>query len=94
MIILTEHTTICYGNNDGNNTHDFFFGENPIKNFFPKRKISSMGELMDEVHPLIFALCYLLACLANITGVDFVTVLGILLTLISMISMILNGLFL
>ena len=76
------------GNLNNHNTHDFFFGENPIKNFFPKRKISTMGELMDEVHPLIFALCYLLACLANITGVDFVTILGILLTLISMISMI------
>lgn len=72
---------------DGN-TQDFFVLENPVKNLFPKRKISSMGELMDEAHPLIFALCYLLACLANVTGVDFVTVLGILLTLISMISMI------
>ena len=69
--------------------NDVFFDNNPtLKNIFPKRKISTMGELMDEVHPLVLVLCYLLACLANHTGVDFVTVLGILLTLISMISMI------
>jgi hypothetical protein len=69
-------------------SNDIIFGENNFSNFFPKRKISSIDDLIEEGHPFMFALCYLLACLANITGIDFVTVLGILLTLISMISMI------
>ena len=85
---LKGHTKGDTWDNDNGNEQNFPFGENSIKSLFPKRKISSVGELMEEVHPLIFALCYLLACLANQTGVDFVTILGVLLTLISMMSMI------
>ena len=85
---LIGHTKGDTWDNDNGNEQNFPFGENSIKSLFPKRKISSVGELMEEVHPLIFALCYLLACLANQTGVDFVTILGVLLTLISMMSMI------
>ena len=81
---LREQTNLGVGDN-----HDVVFGNNSnLKNFLPKRKISSVGELIEEVHPIVIVLCYLLACLANHTGTDFVTVLGILLTLISMVSMV------
>ena len=81
---LREQTNLGVGDN-----HDVVFGSNSnLKNFLPKRKISSVGELIEEVHPIVIVLCYLLACLANHTGTDFVTVLGILLTLISMVSMV------
>ena len=81
---MREQKYIGVGDN-----HDVVFGNSSsLKNFLPKRKISSVGELIEEVHPIVVVLCYLLACLANHTGTDFVTVLGILLTLISMVSMV------
>ena len=81
---MREQKNLGVGDN-----HDVVFGNSSsLKNFLPKRKISSVGELIEEVHPIVVVLCYLLACLANHTGTDFVTVLGILLTLISMVSMV------
>ena len=38
-------------------------------------------------HPAILAACYLLACLHQLTGLDFVTSLGVILAMISMVSM-------
>jgi len=38
-------------------------------------------------HPAILAACYCLACLHQMTGLDFVTSLGVLLAMISMVSM-------
>ena len=38
-------------------------------------------------HPAILAACYCLACLHQLTGLDFVTSLGVILAMISMVSM-------
>jgi hypothetical protein len=38
-------------------------------------------------HPAVLAACYCLACLHQMTGLDFVTSLGVLLAMISMVSM-------
>ena len=38
-------------------------------------------------HPAVLAACYCLACLHQMTGLDFVTSLGVVLAMISMVSM-------
>jgi hypothetical protein len=38
-------------------------------------------------HPALLAACYCLACLHQLTGLDFVTSVGILMAMISMVAM-------
>lgn len=48
------------------------------------------GELGEWLsHPCVVVVCYLLACLNSITGLDFLTAFGVLLTVVSLVSVVL-----